>query len=1079
MGNTIAFNGGEAISASRDVVVLRNSIFGNQGRESGGGIFYRKGFPTAEYKTLFPPRLDRVTAGSTVIKGRFKAEPDLMFRVEFFQTPRTECQGRRFLGAQTGTTNASGKLYFSFENDLITLTPGVDAVTATATYTGGLNFIVTSSFSNCRVVESDKDGDGIPDETEEKVADGDRDGTADSEQGNVASLVGETTNVTIQSNDGSLKDVSAVPRPNPSTRPADVLPATRPVGFFRESGLGGLQIQGASPQVTIFFDEDFRLDSYYNYGPTPDNPEDHWYEFLLDGTTGAEILEDRVVLHFQDGARGDHDLEENGVIVTLGGPVLLGKSLYFPFYQADAANFAGFAVSNFSQDDALMEFVAFDSDGGVSLYEEDPAYFELESDNQLAQLGREIFQVEADERADSWVQLTSSPPEMGSFFQFGRLDLSQLDGSVAVARPSRIFHFTRVFEGASSYRGQAATTFFSIANPGTEEIELELTLLAGGNGAAPAGVFPQKVTRTLPAKGFLYQSVSDLFGSGVEVSQGRVEARVTRGGGAVGFELIQLQDQATVIGLNAATQSAATQSFSAQLASQPGVLFTNVNLVNTSEVPRSLTLTAFAEDGTSLAKPAFRALNPGEQLSEDAASLLASQQGTELLGAGTSFVGSLQVEADGPGVIGEVIFGDPAGFQFAAALPLQARSFLEAVFSQVANVPGFFTGLAFFAPEEDADITIEVRAADGTLVGQAQQFLAAGRRLSKLVPELVSESDGQAGGYILVRSTAPLIAQQLFGALGPTGIQLLSAVPPTIIAEPDTGENPVPVLTSLQPATATAGAGSFTLQVSGSDFVEDSEVHWNGEARPANFVSATQLQAAISASDIAAAGSAEVTVFTPAPGGGFSAALSFAIDAPGNPVPVLSTLDPASAQAGGEAFTLRVLGSGFVEDSEVRWNGEAPATTVIGSQELRADIPASDITEAGSSQVTVFNPAPGGGLSEALPFEIRSPTAPTILDVQAEALDEDSAKVTIEAEDPDGDIVKLEFSFFLNNNFLFTREINSPQDVDLSGFTSGTLDFEFTEISVDTGFGRVLPNKVEVVATDAEGLMSDPLGTTF
>ena len=261
--------------------------------------------------------------------------------------------------------------------------------------------------------------------------------------------------------------------------------------------------------------------------------------------------------------------------------------------------------------------------------------------------------------------------------------------------------------------------------------------------------------------------------------------------------------------------------------------------------------------------------------------------------------------------------------------------------------------------------------------------------------------------------------------------------------------------------------------------MDDSVVRWNGETRPTNFLGSSQLQAAISAADIAAAGSAEVTVFTPDPGGGLSEALSFAIDAPGNPVPVLSTLDPASAQAGGEAFTLRVLGSGFVEDSEVRWNGEARASTVIGSQELRADIPASDITQAGSAQVTVFNPAPRGGLSEALPFEIRSATAPTILDVQAEALDEDSAEVTVELEDPDGDIVKLEFSFILNNNFLFTREINSPQDVDLSGFTSGTLDFEFTEISVETGFGRVLPNKVEVVAMDAEGLASDSLGTTF
>jgi hypothetical protein len=66
--------------------------------------------------------------------------------------------------------------------------------------------------------------------------------------------------------------------------------------------------------------------TYYKFGPEPDNlltPQDervpHWYEFLFDGTTGAELLGDVVVLHFVDGGRGDDDLAENGVIVDPGG----------------------------------------------------------------------------------------------------------------------------------------------------------------------------------------------------------------------------------------------------------------------------------------------------------------------------------------------------------------------------------------------------------------------------------------------------------------------------------------------------------------------------------------------------------------------------------------------------------------------------------------------------------------------------------------------------------------------------------------------------------------------------------------
>ena len=60
--------------------------------------------------------------------------------------------------------------------------------------------------------------------------------------------------------------------------------------------------------------------TYYKYGPTPDAPTPHWYEFLYDGTTGAEIDGNTITLHFVDGQRGDADLIANGVLVDPGGP---------------------------------------------------------------------------------------------------------------------------------------------------------------------------------------------------------------------------------------------------------------------------------------------------------------------------------------------------------------------------------------------------------------------------------------------------------------------------------------------------------------------------------------------------------------------------------------------------------------------------------------------------------------------------------------------------------------------------------------------------------------------------------------
>ena len=114
------------------------------------------------------------------------------------------------------------------------------------------------------------------------------------------------------------------------------------------------------------------------------------------------------------------------------------------------------------------------------------------------------------------------------------------------------------------------------------------------------------------------------------------------------------------------------ESFSAQLAAEPGVLFTNTSLINTSLETRVVTLTALGEDGSPLGDSVVVQLGPGEQFDQDAGSLFIPAFST--LQGSSPVVGSLKVESDGPGVIGDVIFGDPLAFEFAAALPLQSQA---------------------------------------------------------------------------------------------------------------------------------------------------------------------------------------------------------------------------------------------------------------------------------------------------------------------------------------------------------------------------------------------------------------------
>ncbi len=89
---------------------------------------------------------------------------------------------------------------------------------------------------------------------------------------------------------------------------------------------------------------------------------------------------------------------------------------------------------------------------------------------------------------------------------------------------------------------------------------------------------------------------------------------------------------------------------------------------------------------------------------------------------------------------------------------------------------------------------------------------------------------------------------------------------------------PLPAIAAAGPSAVIAGDPAFTLTVDGSGFAPGSVVHWNGASRPTTYISLTRLTAAITATDIASAGTATVTVVNPLPGGGTSTALTVNIN---------------------------------------------------------------------------------------------------------------------------------------------------------------------------------------------------------
>ncbi|MBI2219310.1 MAG: hypothetical protein HYU51_18685 [Candidatus Rokubacteria bacterium] len=256
------------------------------------------------------------------------------------------------------------------------------------------------------------------------------------------------------------------------------------------------------------------------------------------------------------------------------------------------------------------------------------------------------------------------------------------------------------------------------------------------------------------------------------------------------------------------------------------------------------------------------------------------------------------------------------------------------------------------------------------------------------------------------RATTVLSATQLLAAItetdvaavGTAEVSLFNPSPgggssaPAPFAITEYAENPIPALTSLSPKYAYVGDGAFTLVATGTSLTRTTVLRWNGHDRPTTYVSGRQVRAAIPVSDVMAPGTAAISLFTPAPGGGTSETRNLLILA--NPAPSVTSMSPSSAAPGGPGFTLTVAGSGFVRSSVVRWNGQDRPTTFVSSARLQAAVPASDIASFGTASVSVFSPAPGGGSSTARIFSVENPP-PALLSITPASAPLESAGLTL------------------------------------------------------------------------------------
>ncbi len=114
----------------------------------------------------------------------------------------------------------------------------------------------------------------------------------------------------------------------------------------------------------------------------------------------------------------------------------------------------------------------------------------------------------------------------------------------------------------------------------------------------------------------------------------------------------------------------------------------------------------------------------------------------------------------------------------------------------------------------------------------------------------------------------------------------------------------LPNLISISPGVAVAGANGLTLTLTGTNFSPGAVVQWNGSPRATAFIGSTVLQATLLSSDLAIAGTAAVSVASPA---GTSNPLNFSIAASPQPNSPLTYVLPHIVSGGGFATRVTVV----------------------------------------------------------------------------------------------------------------------------------------------------------------------------
>src|ERR1700733_2890936 len=198
-------------------------------------------------------------------------------------------------------------------------------------------------------------------------------------------------------------------------------------------------------------------------------------------------------------------------------------------------------------------------------------------------------------------------------------------------------------------------------------------------------------------------------------------------------------------------------------------------------------------------------------------------------------------------------------------------------------------------------------------------------------------------------------------------------------------------ISSVSPRDVPVGSSAVTIVVTGTGFTPTTVIQLAGVPIQTTYVSSTQIQATIPASQLQTGTILKLAVVNGTNVVAADTGNDVQVD---NPEPTVSALAPSSVLVNSPAGTITVTGTNFVSGITLTVNGSPRNTTFVSGTQLTASLTSGDFLSAAPLLVNAVNPQPGGGASGTIALVVTNP-APTVASISPSALTAGSAATVV------------------------------------------------------------------------------------